>query len=385
MSERRIIRFGVIGCGLMGREFASAVARWCHLMDIDVEPQIVAVCDAEPTMMSWFTRNIPSVQKTYADYRELLADPSIEAVYCAVPHHLHERMYIDIIEAGKHLLAEKPFGIDQEANKAILAALQANPDVIVRCSSEFPFYPGAYQISEWIAQRKFGRIIEVEAGFWHSSDLDPHKPINWKRRVATNGEYGCMGDLGMHVLHLPLRYGWKPRSVRALLSKIVHERPDAQGNLVPCETWDNAILACDVQHGNDDFPMVLSMKRIAPGHANTWFIRVIGTEFSAEYNTKNPKQISCLPYSPGGNQAWQNADASYKSSYGTITGSIFEFGFTDSVLQMWAAFCDELAHGSAMRQSFRCALPEEAADTHKVFTAALESHRTGNTIKLNWG
>src|SRR5690606_18878053 len=125
------------------------------------------------------------------------------------------------IRAGKHLLGEKPFGIDRRANANIMAAVRENPHVIVRCSSEFPFFPGAQLIAQWVREGRFGRIIEVEAGFWHSSDLDPNKPINWKRRLATNGEYGCMGDLGLHVLHLPLRFGWRPRNVRALLSKIV--------------------------------------------------------------------------------------------------------------------------------------------------------------------
>jgi Predicted dehydrogenases and related proteins len=382
--KKRVIRFGVIGCGLMGKEFASAAARWCHLTDMDVEPRIVAVSDPVPAAAQWFKDRVPTVENVYSDYRELLADSSVEAVYCAVPHHLHERIYIDIVKAGKHLLGEKPFGIDREANAAIQAAIDAHPGVIVRCSSEFPFFPGAQQIVRWVGEGRFGRIIEVEAGFWHSSDLDPTKPINWKRRTATNGDYGCMGDLGMHVLHLPLRFGWKPASVRALLSKIMEERPDGEGGTAPCETWDNAILACEVKTADQQFPMLLSMKRIAPGHANTWFIRICGTAFSAEFSTKNPKQVASLPYEPGEEQAWHVADAPYRSAYGTITGSIFEFGFSDSILQMWAAFCDEIAHPGKMRQPFRCATPEEAADSHRVFTAALESERTGATIAIDW-
>ncbi|OPH56390.1 oxidoreductase [Paenibacillus ferrarius] len=382
--SKKIIRFGVIGCGLMGKEFASAAARWCHLTHVDFEPKIVAVCDANAAATQWFQDNIASVEAAYTDYKELLANPSVDAIYCAVPHNLHAQIYIDIIEAGKHLLGEKPFGIDQAANRLISEAIIKHPNVIVRCSSEFPFYPGAQQIFQWVQENKFGTIIEVEAGFWHSSDLDPTKVINWKRRIATNGEYGCMGDLGMHVLHLPMRYGWKPKSVRALLSKIVPERPDGKGNMVPCETWDNAILACDVELEAQQFPMILSTKRIAPGNANTWFIRITGTEFSAEFTTKNPKQVASLPYTPGGNQAWHVEDAPYKSAYGTITGGIFEFGFSDSILQMWAAFCDELAHGSDTQQPFYCATPEEAAGSHKVFTAALESNRTGQTIPINW-
>ena len=378
------LRFGVIGCGLMGREFASAAARWCHLSDMNVQPVITAVCDADPQAMEWFRRHVPTATLATTDYRELLASADVDAVYCAVPHHLHRQIYVDIIRAGKHLLGEKPFGIDLEANRAILQAVREHPEVLVRCSSELPFFPGAYQLMQWVTERRYGKIIEVEAGFWHSSDLDPNKPINWKRRVATNGEYGCMGDLGMHVLHLPLRFGWKPRRVRALLSKIVEERPDGKGGTVPCDTWDNAILACDVRTKNEQFPMVLSMKRIAPGHANTWFIRVIGTEGSMEFSTKHPKQLLSMSYTPGGEQAWRVVDAPYRSAYPAITGSIFEFGFSDSILQMWAAFCDEAVNGPHTRQPFICATPEEAEGSHRIFTAALQSHATGQTVPVSW-
>jgi predicted dehydrogenase len=379
---KKVIRFGVIGCGLMGREFASAAARWCHLPGLDFEPRIVAVCSAHATSMEWFERNIPSIHLATTDYRQLVEDPQVDAVYCAVPHNLHAQMYSDTIRVGKHLMGEKPFGIDLPANQAILEAISQHPGVFVRCVSQFPFFPGAYRISRWIAEGRFGRIIEAESGLWHSSDLNPLKPINWKRRIETNGEYGCMGDLGMHVLHMPLRFGWKPKNVRALLSKIVKERPDRSGAMVPCETWDNALLACEAAAGDQEFPLLLSMKRIAPGHGNTWFIRVLGTAFSAEFSTQNPKQIRSLPYTPGGEQAWQVMDLPHQSAYESITGSIFEFSSSDALLQMWAAFCDELVNGPAMKQPFYCATPEEVAASHRLFTAALESQRTGQTVEL---
>ncbi|HLV02349.1 MAG TPA: Gfo/Idh/MocA family oxidoreductase [Acidobacteriota bacterium] len=378
--SRRVIRFGVIGAGLMGREFASAAARWCHLLNLNFQPEIVAVCDLNEQATAWFSDNVPSVKNVTTDYREILADSDVEAVYCAVPHNLHEEMYIEIIRSGKHLFGEKPFGIDLKANQAILEVIREHPDVLVRCSSELPFFPGALQISRWIEEERFGQIIEAEAGFWHSSDLNPQKPINWKRQVATNGEYGVMGDLGMHVLHVPLRYGWTPRSVRSLLSNIIKERPDGAGNMVPCETWDNATLACDVQRDGQEFPLILSTKRIAPGHNNTWFIRIWGTEFSAEFSTLYPKQVRYLPYQPGGEQAWHVLDTPYKSAYASITGGIFEFGFSDAILQMWAAFCDELVNGPDV--PFGCVRPEETAVSHKLFTAALESQRTGTTVAL---
>lgn len=379
---KRNINFGVIGCGLMGREFASAAARWLHLLNLDFRPQIVAACDTNTAAATWFKDKVPSVRYTTTDYHELLADDDVEAIYCAVPHNLHEQLYVDILRAGKHLLGEKPFGIDLPANQAINAAIRENPRVLVRCTSEFPYYPGAYQIFQWVRENRFGRIIDVEAGFWHSSDLNPLKQINWKRQIETNGEYGCMGDLGMHVLHLPLLFGWRPQSVDAFLSNVVTQRPDGSGTLVPCETWDNATLACDVEMDGQSFPMMLSTKRIAPGHANTWFIRINGTGFSAEYSTKNPKTLSYLPYRPGGEQAWHVTDTPHTSAYPVITGGIFEFGFSDAILQMWAAFCDELVNGPDMLQPLRCPTPEEAQATHVLFTAALESQRSKQKIAL---
>ena len=381
MTEK-IIRFGIIGCGLMAREFASATQRWSHLLGVGVRPRLVAIADTQPKCLDWFTDNLCDVTTAVTDYRDLLADPNVDAVYCAVPHHLHAGLYTDIIRAGKHLFGEKPFGIDLAANERIMAELASHPDVFAACSSEFPFWPGPYQIIKYVTEGRFGKIIEVEAGFWHSSDLDPNKPINWKRQVQFNGEYGCMGDLGMHVLHIPLRFGWQPANVRALLSKVVATRPDGKGGMAPCETWDNAIMACEVKTADQHFPMLLSTKRIAPGEGNTWFIKIYGTEFSAEYTTKYPKTLRTMTYRAGKPQAWESVDLGYAGPYAAITGGIFEFGFPDGILQMYAAFCDELANRDQMRQPLRCATPQETWQHHRVLTAALESGKTGQVVAL---
>jgi len=366
----------------MGREFASAAARWLHLLETDARPEIVAVCDTSPEILVWYERLSPP-PRLYADYRELLADDEVEAVYVAVPHSLHAEIYVACLEAGKHLLGEKPFGIDLAANDVINETITAHPELLVRCSSEFPFFPGGQEAWRWIAERRFGRVLEVRSLFLHSSDLDPEKPINWKRRAALNGEYGCMGDLGLHAVHLPFRAGWFPRDVRAILSDVVSERPDGAGGLAPCDTWDNAVLLCLAEDGGRPIPLRIETKRIAPGEMDTWVIEVDGTQGSLAYTTKQPKTLRVMEYERERSQSWQVRDLGSQSAYPTITGSIFEFGFSDAVLQMWAAFLDELANGrDGMRQPFRCATPEEAAWSHRLFTAALESQRTGETVKL---
>jgi predicted dehydrogenase len=375
---RRKVRFGVIGLGLMGREFGSAAARWCHLQTDAPVPEIAGVCDRSPAAAGWFKDNFASVRIVTPDYRELLASKDIEAVYCAVPHNLHEKIYVDIIRAGKHLMGEKPFGIDRKANAAILQAAASNPKVLVRCSSEFPYFPAAQRLISWIRERKFGRILEVRAGFHHSSDMDVTKPINWKRMVEINGEYGCLGDLGIHTQHIPFRSGWLPRSVYASLSKIVTERPDGKGGTAPCLTWDNARLSCEVDYEGYTFPMFLETKRMAPGATNTWFIEVDGLAASARFSTAEPKSFRFCE-TRGKEQAWSRVDLGYTPAVPGITGGIFEFGFPDAVQQMWAAFLQELGGEEPAFANFT---PEETRLSHALQTAALASHRNRSVEKV---
>lgn len=375
----KTIRMGIIGCGLMGRELACAAARWCQLLDVDVRPEIVGVCDKVQAARDWFTDNVPTVRYSVEDYHELLAKEDIDAVYCAVPHVLHEQFYTDIIKSGKHLLGEKPFGIDQKANDSILKVLSEHPEVVVRCSSEFPFFPACQQLIQWIREKKFGQILEVHAGFNHSSDMDRNKPINWKRMIEVNGEYGCMGDLGIHTQHIPFRMGWIPKSVYASLTKAITERPDGKGGIVPCKTWDNATLTCQVDADGHEFPLILETKRMSPGSTNEWFIEVYGLDCSAKFNTNDPNAFYYTE-SWGKEQGWCRVEIGHKPMFKTITGSIFEFGFSDSMLQMLAAFLCEAAGETV---PFGCFTPEETRLSHKLLTAALTSQKEQRVVTLD--
>ncbi len=381
---KRKIRFGVIGLGLMGKEFCSAISRWCHLLFDRAIPELKGICSRNPDNWKWYLDNFPGIEIKTDNYKELIASEKIDAVYCAVPHNLHEQFYVDIINSGKHLLAEKPFGIDLRANEKIVEACRKNPGVMVRCSSEFPYFPACQKLIKWVEEGKYGRLIEVRAGFHHSSDMDLNKPLNWKRMVEINGEYGCMGDLGMHTLHIPFRMGWRPFSVFADLQNIAETRPDGKGRIVPCKTWDNAVLTCKTKDPKTDslFSMVIETKRMAPGATNTWFIEVYGTEGSAKFSTHNPKAFEFLK-TEGKEQGWTRTDIGSQSAIPTITGGIFEFGFSDAFQQMVAVFVNELS-GLGNEGIFRTVTPEETSWSHKLFTAALESGTSGRSVDIDY-
>ena len=124
----KVVNVGIIGGGLMGREVAAAVQRWPALIDHPVRPRLTAVCDINPSALEWFDE-IDTVSSKVTDYHDMLADDSIDVLYIAVRHDLHEQLYVDAINAGKSVLAEKPFGINRSAADAIIAAIE----VLSRC------------------------------------------------------------------------------------------------------------------------------------------------------------------------------------------------------------------------------------------------------------
>jgi predicted dehydrogenase len=372
----KAVRVGIIGGGLMGKEVASAIGRWFVLEDSPATLELTAVADLNEKALEWF-KKVPTVKLLTTDYRELIASRDVDVVYVAVPHDQHERVYIDVLATGKDLLAEKPFGIDLKAAVSIALCARTSGR-FVRCSSEFPYLPGAQRVIKAVQSGELGRIVEIRAGFWHASDLDPNKPINWKRQGQYCGEAGVMNDLGMHVVHVPFRLGWKPLRVYAQLQNIIAQRPDGKGGMVKADVWDNAMLHTDVEIDGAEVPMRLEMKRIAPGETNTWFIEVMGTEGSVKFSTREAKTL--WSFRRDKEQIWQRIDLGHQMAFPVVTGPIFEAGFPDCFLQMWAAYIAE--REGALGDRLGCVTPDEALLSHQLWQAAMESAKIHGAVNV---
>ena len=199
--KRRPVGIGIIGGGLMGRETASAFARWRALTDVTVEPQLVGVADLNPAPLEWFDDGQTFLT---GDYRELLNRDEIEILYVAVPHNLHAKIYGEVLEAGKDLLAENR-SASTSRRRSRSRPRRSQPNALSAAALNFRFCRDRNGQSKRFVRDELGRVLEVTSGLHHSSDLDPTKTANWKRQSKICGEIGVLGDLGMHVCHVPLR------------------------------------------------------------------------------------------------------------------------------------------------------------------------------------
>ena len=138
------------------------------------------------------------------------------------------------------------------------------------------------------------------------------------------------------------------------------------------------LIINNIDPTEEEFPLVLETKRICPGATNSWNIEVDGLSQSARYSTDDPNAFYYTD-SWDKEQAWCRLGIGNKPMIPTITGGIFEFGFADAILQMWASFIAEI---EGKEVPFGCMRLEETALSHKLQTAALISHKEKRVVEL---
>ena len=157
-------------------------------------------------------------------------------------------------------------------------------------------------------------------------------------------------------------------------------KKDGKGGIAPCDTWDNATMLCTVRHDGYEFPMTLETKRIEPGATDQWYLKINGTKASVYFTSEDPDAFHYL-YADGPIQSWSRVLVGSRTLFPTITGENFEFGFSDSILQMWAAYMSEL---DGKELPFGCVKPEHTHLSHALITAALQSHAEQRAVKVEY-
>ena len=367
-SER--VRVGIVGGGLMGRELAAAIGRWSGAGGPPGRARARRRVRHEPrgaALVRPHRHRSPTRRPTAATCS---TTPTLDVLYLAVPHHLHEELYLDAIAAGKDFLGEKPFGIDLAAGRADRRGDRRRPASSSAARARCRSSPAPSSPTRRSAAARSGEVIEVQHAFLHSSDLDRAKPINWKRQARYCGEIGVMGDLGMHVAHLPLRLGWRPADrLRRSSRTSSPSAPARDGEPVPCDTIDNATLHCDA-----GFPLTLRTHRIAPGHMNTWRITALGMDGGVSFSTAEPKTVHRFARprrppglgAPRGRQPVGVRDRHRRRS-------------SSSASPTRSCRCGPPTSPSARARSATASAaprPHEALDAHRVFDAALRSGQT---------
>ena len=255
------LRWGIIGTGTRGM--------WTHVRVLKSAPdsQIFALCDVSEQRLQVAASNAGGHAATYSDYQKLLANPDVNAVVIAVPNLLHREMLLAALQAGTHVLCEKPAG----ATPADAAAMKQAADsakTIVMFGMQYRNNPRQQQIHQLIADGRIGKpryiVQNCSRGDWNTSPnvwqfADPKlggKPMNWRFSHTASG--GTLNEFDCHYFDL------------------LHWMADALPDHISCDggisvyhdgrdTWDHATVT--LKYPND-VTAVHTLCLFGPGRAD---------------------------------------------------------------------------------------------------------------------
>ncbi|GGJ02352.1 oxidoreductase [Alicyclobacillus cellulosilyticus] len=217
-ASERALRFGIIGAGNIGRVHAQTIAQ------LGGAAEVVAVTDAYLALAEQLAADF-QVRKVYASAAELLADPDVDAVIICVPNKYHAQLAVEALQAGKHVVLEKPMAINATEAKKVVEAQRA-ADRLLMVPHQMRWEPVVEQVKEQVAKGALGRIYHAKTGWMRRKGIPGWG--TWFTQKAESGG-GPLIDIGVHMLDLALYLMGNPRPVAVTGATFAEFGPHRRG------------------------------------------------------------------------------------------------------------------------------------------------------------
>lgn len=224
------IRWGLIGCGDIARKRVAPAL--CEVPN----SELVSVCRARFDQAEQFANEF-GARRWFADWKELIADEEIDAVYIATPVHLHAAQAIGAAQAGKHVLCEKPMAMNVAECDEMIAACSEN-DVRLGVAYYRHFYPVIDRIRTILSSGEIGKPILVQVNAFEWFDPPVSHPRRWLLERNLSGG-GPMFDFGCHRIEVLINLFGRVNQVKSLIGNLVFDR----------EVEDTAIALLEFENG----------------------------------------------------------------------------------------------------------------------------------------
>jgi predicted dehydrogenase len=293
-----VIGVGVIGFGWMGRVHAQAYARLRHhFADLGVFPELVAVADDVPGRAEQAVTQF-GFDRATSDWRDVIADPRVEAVSVTAPNWLHREIGTAVAESGRHLWIEKPVGLTAADARAVCTAAETAG---VRSAVGFNYrnVPAVALARQILADGEIGRVTHGRFRFFSDYAAHPEGALTWRYQRELGGS-GVVGDLASHALDLVRHLLGDIASVVADTAVFVPERarPTAAtaghvrasgGEMGPVENDDYVSALLRLASGAR---VVLEASRVAVGEQNNYGFEVHGTSGSVSWDFRRMGELA---------------------------------------------------------------------------------------------
>ena len=186
-TSGRTVRWGILSTAKIGTEKVIPAMQQGELSEITA----IASRDADRARAAADALGIP---KSYGSYEELLADPDIDAIYNPLPNHLHVSLSIQALEAGKHVLCEKPIGLTSGEGQQLVDAGAAHPELKLMEAFMYRHHPQWQRARQIVADGGVGELRTIQTAFAYFNDDGENI-----RNIADIGGGGMM-DIGCYAI-----------------------------------------------------------------------------------------------------------------------------------------------------------------------------------------
>ena len=195
MKTAGVVGWGLVGCGdIAAKRVAAALGR-------AEGSALVTVARARAALAAEFAER-HGARRWHADWRDVLKDPEVDAVYLATPVHLHAEQATAAAESGKHVLCEKPMALDAAGCERMIAAARAH-GVRLGIAYYRHHYPVIARLRELLASGEIGEPVLAQVQAFEPFDPGPDHPRAWLMRRSESGG-GPMADFGCHRIEVLL-------------------------------------------------------------------------------------------------------------------------------------------------------------------------------------
>ena len=203
------MNWGILGAGDIARRHMAPAMQ--NASSLRLDHRIAAIMRRNPEEARQFAADF-GVERVYTDARDLVNDPSVNAVYIATPPSSHAELTALAAQAGKHVLCEKPIAASVQEARDMIEVCARHRVRLMICHYQ-RFNTRHQQIRQWVRGGTIGRVVSVRMNF---SSYSPPGPDAWRHSRAIAGG-GPIMDLGSHCLDL-LMYTCGPIETSAVLT-----------------------------------------------------------------------------------------------------------------------------------------------------------------------
>ncbi|MEL5957765.1 Gfo/Idh/MocA family oxidoreductase [Streptomyces sp. CLV115] len=225
-----VLGVGMVGYAFMGAAHSQGWRTAGHVFDLPMKPALAAVCgrdraavDAAAARLGWAAAE--------TDWRALIARDDVQLVDICTPGDSHAEIAIAALEAGKHVLCEKPLANTVAEAEAMTeaAARAAARGQVAMVGFNYRRVPAITYARQLIAEGRLGTLRHVRAAYLQDWLVDPEAPLTWRLERERAGS-GALGDLGAHLVDLAQYLAGEPLvGVSAVSETFVRERPRLAG------------------------------------------------------------------------------------------------------------------------------------------------------------